>query len=195
MSEALQFEQTQDWVTPHETRWMKYLGHLAGKSNALGMEIGTWEGRSAHWFCENILIGEGAQFLSFDRDFSRVEKNREILKSIHGESLYFIEEKLLFIFCQEILPGTKGFDFCYIDGSKNAAAVLAHSCLVWRVLARGGILIWDDYGWPVDIEPREGDRPEHFSNPPRLAIDAFLQTHATQLEVLEIGWQVVVRKK
>ena len=87
------------------------------------------------------------------------------------------------------------FDFVYIDESKGSADILEHSVLAWRLLKTGGVMIWDDYRWPGCLKHRDFCKPADYANPPRIAIDAFLQTHFERLEELSRGVQVIVRKK
>ncbi len=80
-------------------------------------------------------------------------------------------------------------DFAYIDGDHHAAAVLEDAALVWRFIKPGGIVIFDDNQWqPTIPNPNRLDKPE-------MAIGAFCAVYADQLEVLEDGVQVIVRKQ
>ena len=77
------------------------------------------------------------------------------------------------------------FDAAYIDGSHRAPNVMLDAVLSWKLVKPGGLLIFDDYKWAPELPPHER---------PKMAIDAFLNVLQAQLEVLHIGYQVIVRK-
>jgi predicted O-methyltransferase YrrM len=81
---------------------------------------------------------------------------------------------------QEVLPhlvSTKrSFDLCYIDGSHRAANVLFDAVLAWQMIKPGGLIIFDDYLWPI-----YQDQP--LLNP-KLGIDSFVNCHLDQLRYL-----------
>lgn len=77
------------------------------------------------------------------------------------------------------------YNFIYIDGSHQAKDVLTDACMAWQVLAPGGIMVFDDYVWgnPRDILHR-----------PKVAIDAFVNTFAEELQVVHSGYQLIVKR-
>eukprot|EP00296_Roombia_truncata_P003522 JP439750.1.p1 GENE.JP439750.1~~JP439750.1.p1 ORF type:complete len:92 (-),score=10.09 JP439750.1:105-380(-) len=84
-------------------------------------------------------------------------------------------------------PSPPQFDLVYIDGSHRAADVLSDAVLAWKLLSRGGIMIFDDYEWHEEAT-REAIAC------PRIAVDAFVQCHSDSLHVLHQGYQLFVRK-
>jgi predicted O-methyltransferase YrrM len=79
------------------------------------------------------------------------------------------------------------FDIIYIDGSHTIADVMLDATLGWQLLARGGLMIFDDY-WYRRPELGRAFRP-------KLAIDAFVGAMAHDIEVLDVATQVFLRKK
>lgn len=77
------------------------------------------------------------------------------------------------------------FDLIYIDGSHEAADVLADAVLAWPLLKPGGLLGFDDYGWRVFPEPERRPAP---------AVDAFLTCLRGWYEPVHRGYQVWVKK-
>jgi predicted O-methyltransferase YrrM len=75
------------------------------------------------------------------------------------------------------------FDFIYVDGCHLANCALADMVLSWDLLKRDGIMIVDDYG--LAGPPRRR---------PKLAVDAFIEIYAPNLEIIEKDYQVVFRK-
>ncbi len=46
---------TTNWHINKIPDWEKWLSPLKGKENIRFVEVGSWEGQSALWLCENIL--------------------------------------------------------------------------------------------------------------------------------------------
>ncbi|RKT25386.1 methyltransferase family protein [Paraburkholderia sp. RAU2J] len=90
-----------------------------------------------------------------------------------------------------IAAGRKGyFDFVYVDGSHQAADVLADAVLGFRLLKVGGIIVFDDYLWSEQLP--SGKDPLRCPKP---AIDAFVNLNFRKLEVLSAPlYQLYVRK-
>jgi predicted O-methyltransferase YrrM len=81
----------------------------------------------------------------------------------------------------------EAFQFIYIDGSHKAPDVLEDAVLSFPLLAKGGVMIFDDYPW-LSGTP---DIPESM---PAIGIDAFLSAFRGRLRLLHQGWQVAVTK-
>jgi predicted O-methyltransferase YrrM len=185
---------TTDWTTNNTESWLRTLLPYIGKRDVLALEVGTWEGRSTAWFLEHIVTGENARLFTVDRDHSRFAENREILLSAYPGHLVAEESESKAWLLEHAYGGTL-FDFIYLDAPKDAGDLLAQAVLCWEVLKPGGILIFDDYLWPGDGPNPFPNAPRHYSNPPRLGIDAFLNTHYLRHDRLHQGWQIIVRKK
>jgi hypothetical protein len=67
-----------------------------------------------------------------------------------------------------------------------AANVYADGALAWPMVARAGIVIFDDY---------EFDEIEDESERPKLGIDAFLKTVEGQYRLMHKAYQVVIAKR
>lgn len=74
----------------------------------------------------------------------------------------------------------------YVDGNHEGMHVMQDMAMAWVALAVDGLMIMDDYG----LVKKSGWRYE----PPRVAIDAFLRLWAHRIDVVYIGYQVIVRK-
>ena len=84
-----------------------------------------------------------------------------------------------------LLDDGERFDVIFIDGSHFYADVVIDSQLGWRLLAPGGVLIWDDYLWR---------RAEYGRLVPKLAIDQFLTAWRGRYTPLWAFKQVAIRK-
>lgn len=79
----------------------------------------------------------------------------------------------------------EGYDFAYIDGCHTAACALTDTVMTWELIKPGGIIIFDDYAWHMKEPPAER---------PKIAFDAFLEAFINQIEVRQIGRQLIVKK-
>lgn len=170
------------WLTPI---WEQCLAEFKGKEDIKFLEIGSFEGRSTIWFLKNILTHPTSSITCVD-DFSRYggepRFNHNIRISGYSDRVMNIKGR-----SEEVLRtlNEKSFDIIYIDGSHYALNVLMDTLLSWLLLKPDGIIIFDDYEWGPERLPLER---------PKTAIDIFLQSFQTQIEVLHEGYQVIIRK-
>lgn len=181
---------TQDWVSKREKNWMRVLGEFKGKPNIHGLEVGSFEGRSAIWFLDNILttptstmtcIDVFANWLVTMGAEQRFDHNIEVSgHAARVEKIKGFSHPSL-----RALP-VNHYDFIYIDGCHDAPCVLLDLMLSWDLLKSGGILILDDYGY----YPKRAKL-----NRPAVSIDAFLEIFEEKIELIHKEYQVIVRKK
>jgi predicted O-methyltransferase YrrM len=188
--EQSQGEFTEDWFGSNIPIIDRLLDPIKGKP-VHALEIGVYEGRSTCWLLDNILTHPEASLTwidSFvgsaehaDHDVSGVESRFRANIARFGSRVQgFVGRS------QDILKALTGkFDLVYIDGSHEAADVLADAILAWPLLKPGGRLGFDDYGWHVFPEPERCPGP---------AVDAFLLTMRKRYEELYRGYQVWIRK-
>jgi predicted O-methyltransferase YrrM len=185
-----------DWAGNHFFYWAELLDRLRDKPLRI-LEIGSWEGRSALFFLNylpksrivcidpfegNVEHQVNAYFhdlalkseAQFDRNLAGFEDRVEKIK---GSSTTILPEL-----------GISGrrFDLAYIDGSHMAADAYSDAVLTWPMIEPGGMVIFDDYEWPLMDSDRER---------PKLGIDAFLATVAGQYRELHRDYQVVIAKR
>ena len=79
------------------------------------------------------------------------------------------------------------FDFIYVDGSHETTDTLCDLVLSMRMLKKGGMMIVDDYLWYIDAQ-------DNFR--PKLAIDAFVNLHFHQMNIINApNFQVYLVKR
>ena len=78
------------------------------------------------------------------------------------------------------------YDFIYIDGSHVAKDVMTDACMAWPLLKKGGIMVFDDYLW---------GNPRDSLHRPKPAIDAFTNLFAEELDIVHMGYQLIIQKK
>jgi len=188
-----------DWFSHNIPNWERLLAEYKGKPNLVFLEIGSYEGMATHWLCKNILTDPTSKITAVDTfegsiehkdghantDFSEVERNfrQNLAEYIRTDKVSIYRAK-----SQDFLRELSGaiFDFIYIDGSHTAPDVLEDGVLAWRLLKKGGIMIFDDYAWDA-----YKDNPELN---PRLAVDSFLSVMVGKYSVLLKDYQVAIKK-
>lgn len=149
------------------------------------LEIGSYEGRSAVWFLENIVTHPTSRLVCVDI-FS---DTRRRMRFDHNVKCRRVEARVdkRSGRSEAVLPQLQGqsFDLIYVDGSHEAPFVLLDGMLSWELLKPGGILAFDDYRWKPELPPERR---------PQLAIDLFLRGHAGKYKLVRQDDQVVIEK-
>jgi hypothetical protein len=164
--------------------WKTHLGHLSGKPDTVGIEIGVLNGDCAVFCAEKISNGLNSVHYAIDINNNEFLQNNiapySNVKFIQGSS-YEILRNL------NHNGQTKEFaDYVYVDGSHLAINVMQDAVLSWYLLKDNGILIFDDYLW--------GCHTTIENQKPKMAIDSFLNAYQGHTQVLHAGWQVFVKK-
>ena len=176
---------TADWFGGNIPNWQKFLSHLAGRPDVVFLEVGCYEGRAVVWLLGNILTHEGARIDCVDVFFDEAYERRfdhNIRTALGQQKVRKIKGP-----SQEVLRGLplNHYDAIYVDGSHTAPDVLEDAVLAFRLLKRGGTLIFDDYEWGA----HQGPLLE-----PKMAINAFLGIYQGRYEMLHMGYQVIIKK-
>lgn len=188
-----------DWFELARKTFDSLLEEFKGKPNIHGLEIGSFEGRSASWLLENVLTHESSRLTCVEPFIGSQEYNeRELNVSMREVKKNFFANmeryKGKWNVIQEISQTAlrrkdmiEKFDFIYVDGSHEACDALEDIVLAYRAVKRGGLLIFDDYMWNYN------KYPDHMT--PRIAIDAFLGCFKGKITCLHMGWKTVVVKR
>jgi predicted O-methyltransferase YrrM len=188
-----------DWTSWHFPNWTKLLNSRRNRALRV-LEIGSWEGRSALFFlnylpratltCIDTFAGgqehqeaaardrAEARFLRsiegrFDRNTSAFKKRIEKIKASSTAAL------------AELGIQNRRFDLAYVDGGHRAVEAYADGALTWPLIARGGLVLFDDYEW--------NEMPKPLDNP-GAGIDAFLKSIAGQYRLVHKSYQVAIEK-
>jgi hypothetical protein len=169
---------TVDWTTSRLPNWERYLVPLAGKP-LKAIEIGVFEGRSALWLLENVLVNPECLLILVDS--YRYQKPRKPGNEISQSQLNAAKEKAASVlgpywsrcwwrqkFSEEVLPSLQpgSFDMIRVDGDHRPHSTLQDMVLSWRLLKTGGLLIVDDV-------PSKQHRGHWKRSGPRRAFRAF----------------------
>jgi len=181
------FEFSVQWHLQHAQNWMQIFEHHKPKR---ALEIGCYEGMSsvflldhAKWLKELVCLDSWSGELDyttvdhsviegrFDRNIAAHAKSG-IVKKMKGDSSDSLAKL--------IAEGRNGqFDFIYVDGNHTAQGTLQDAVMAWKLLAKDGLMIFDDYLWRAT--------PQHHTvASPKIAIDAFTNIYSHELMILPI---------
>ena len=184
-----------DWTTWHFGNWRQWLDHLRDAPVRI-LEIGSWEGRSALFFlnyfpaCCLVCVDTfgGSVEHAINPYFAALvpETERKFDANLAAFDGRFEKRKGP---SSTVLPQLaierRQFDLVYVDGSHRAADVYSDAALSWPMVAKNGIVIFDDY----EFDQMEGELER-----PMLGIDVFLAATDGQHRVLHKGYQVAIVK-
>jgi predicted O-methyltransferase YrrM len=190
---------TSDWFSNNIPKWTVLLAHLKGKPNIRGLEIGVFQGRSTCWLADHIFTDATARLDAVDT-FEGSEEHaasiaQEELSSLYDTFLHNTREFGERVRAHRMRSSAflrrqadeAYYDFIYVDGDHHSYACLEDMVLAWPLLKPGGIMIIDDYGG--------GEQQTSPHEIPRYGVDAFLHAYTTLYEVVDMGYQMVLRKK
>lgn len=176
--------------------YFKILNQYKNINNINFLEIGSFEGMGTNYFIDNFLTGDNSVIKCVDPWIKYSEST--ITKMNEWDNL--INENTYNIFINntnynknkiiikkglsiDILPTLeKIYDFIYIDGDHSEKAVWLDAIYSFKILRNNGIIIFDDYNWNT------GDKS------PKNAIDKFLYEYKNYIEVININYQVIIKK-
>src|SRR4029453_1787209 len=141
---------TEGQVPPHVPIWTQHLSEMRGKENIHMLEVGSFEGRSAIWFLQNVLIHPSSTVTCVDLFYSsRVPFCMREIRFDHNIAASGFSGRVTKVKArsQEVLKLLREdtYNIIYIDGSHRAADVQSDASLSWPLLKRNGIIIFDDY--------------------------------------------------
>jgi predicted O-methyltransferase YrrM len=175
-----------DYVSERVPVWTAQFGALAGTPGLRMLEIGSFEGRSAVWFLENVLTADDATLVCVDPFYAETEERFDHNIEVTGVASKVTKIKRRSDDYLASRPAD-AFDLIYIDGDHHASSVLFDGMLAFPLLKPGGLLLFDDYYWLADqLPPHER---------PQIAIDVFLEALSGKYDVVHRDYQVLIRKR
>jgi Methyltransferase domain len=179
---------TDDWTSDNLSIWSQVFD-AHGKSFTEGLEIGSYEGRSAIFFLEYLpklhltcvdLFEYTSEFFAKRKPWVQFDKNLSKYAGRYEKIVSFSANALA-----EFASKGRKFDLIYIDGSHTRDDVFIDALLSWKLLNVNGVLIFDDYFWGWHFKPSER---------PKEAIEYFVYSHLDGLKILHKGVQFIVKK-
>jgi predicted O-methyltransferase YrrM len=190
---------TTNWFSTEN--YPEVLGKFKNKNNLKFLEIGSFEGMSANYFCDNFLTGKGCSITCIDPWIKYGESTvtkMDQWDNIINEDVYFrfLENtdrnrskiKIIKGLSQNILPQLQQqYHFIFIDGDHSAKTVWNDAVMSFNILNLGGIIIFDDYLWYSNTD---------LSKSPKSSIDRFLEEYKPYINYRIAGEysQVIVEK-
>ncbi len=193
-----------DWFSNKIPAFERLL--LECRSQRMNMlEIGSFEGRSACWFLNYVLLHPESTLTCIDHfTFAGSMEQRASIEGLIGTlpDTLALEERFLQNIAttgnahkvtvlrglaENILPtlDDASFDCIFIDGSHAAQHVLRDAILSWPLLRNGGLLLFDDYALHLFADIRDD---------PAQGIHAFLSVFGPDCETADTGYHCAVRK-
>jgi predicted O-methyltransferase YrrM len=184
-----------DWTSWHFANWVAFLHPLRMRPVRV-LEIGSWEGRSALFFLNYLPASHVVCVDTFGGNVEHM-RNPHFATLVPETERRFDANVAAFAARVEKIKGpsadvlpqlgvaSRRFDIVYVDGSHRAADVYSDGALAWPMVARDGIVIFDDY---------EFDEIADESERPKPGIDAFLAAVEGQYRLVHKAYQVVIAK-
>ncbi|WP_020400729.1 class I SAM-dependent methyltransferase [Kordiimonas gwangyangensis] len=173
------------------------------------LEVGSFEGASACYLIDKLTGSHDLELFCVDTwdggiehqlaDFDMASVEARFRHNV-GEAAKHAEHKVRIdirkgqsdIQLARLLSEGKAgyFDFVYIDGSHQAPDVLCDAVLGFKLLKKGGVMVFDDYTWS-EHAPADTD----ILRCPKIAVDAFVNIHFKKLQLLKAPlFQLYVKK-
>ena len=189
---------TVDWFTNNVPIWQRYLvpAFADRKGTVRALEIGSYEGRSALWLLDNVLVSPRSSVTCVD-DFREVAPAttaagvRDVRAAFsrntaaYGDRIKLVEEPAERALRKMFPAEEEAFSIVYIDATKDSRFVLEQAVLAFPLLKKNGFMVFDDYT----------SSPEHDGSCPKQGIDAFLDVYAPYIKVRHVGWQVILQRR
>jgi SAM-dependent methyltransferase len=198
---------TRFWFEGARPAWDKLLPRINPRRV---LEVGSFEGASTIYLIETLSRTGPLEIHCIDTWEGGIEHTGEDMPSVEARFTHNTEQAIDAAPHPVDLKVHKGpsdiglarllsqglggyFDFIYIDGSHQAPDVLCDATLGFKLLRRGGVMIFDDYLWFEDL-PYGKD----LLRCPKPAIDAFVNLHFRSLDVLwdpPYPYQLFIQKR
>ncbi len=149
------------------------------------LEIGSHEGRSCVWLCENALLHPDSTIECVD-----LFDNPVVFDNFKHNTSFFKDKVTYHKGSSEELLKTKLlkniYEVIYVDGDHTAVGVLKDAVLSWPLLRAGGIMIFDDF--------LGGTNKFMTTQSPSKGIIAFMECYRDKFEMVDIGYQLIICK-
>lgn len=182
---------SQDWFTQNIKLWEFLLKPLSDNP-IKAIEIGSFEGRSTIWLCENVLTHKDSHIDCVDPYQPYLEMNldldMEASKKRFFQNTKPYKDKITMHQMKSdiyLKARTEMADLIYVDGDHTYKACLKDMVQSHLLLKPDGIMIIDDYLWAGMLEGPDL---------PKGAVNSFMAGFAEEYSLLSIGYQVILKK-
>jgi hypothetical protein len=195
---------TETWFDPMIPVWTEIFESRKETKIKSVLEIGSYEGRATVFLCSNVLdpktkydivdtFGGSLEESGMSGTAERLSNNDFIYENfMHNTSFHpDIDFNIHRGISQHILPtlveSNKKYDLIYIDASHEADDTFVDAYYAHKMLNKGGMLIFDDFGW------KDPNRP-HPLHSPELGIRMFFSMYENDYQLIGQGYQVYAEK-
>ena len=176
---------TQDVFSFRIPTWQEHLQPLLTTEQINIVEVGSYQGMSACWLLDNILIHPGDKLTCIEPKFD--PKLRENLAKTGSESKVILLEGDVHQHLSSL--DANNIDLVNLqDKCKKPEYVEKNAIFGWKSLKKGGIMVFKDYGWT---------NPAYPEIKPKLGIDRFLESIKGEWELVHKVpqiFQLIIRK-
>lgn len=170
------------YITHHAKKWLDFMPDLLTKPNVT-LEVGALFGGTTPFIMDLYCKLPGSHHYIVDINTNDyLETNIKPYDNITfnlGESADVLRNL-------SHQGKTKEFlDMAYIDGNHLAKFVLEDAVNCFHLVKMGGYMVFDDYTWGEDQE---------YHQRPKTAVDAFIAVYKGHVEVVDVGFQVILKK-
>lgn len=189
------YDYTQNWFFRAELRKV-LLNHIDKSKKNNILEIGCFEGLSACFFSDNIMDNPNSSLTCVDPFYisgtvpgitsENIDENTikrfksNISKSKNSNKIHFHNKTSDEFF----KTNTDMYNFIYIDGCHEVDYINRDMENSYKSLKKNGIMWMDDYGGGAVEDKGKIKR----------TMDAFLQRHNGEFELIHRGYQLAIRK-
>lgn len=171
---------TNDWFNNTKPIWDSLIPQI---NPSKLLEIGSYEGNSACYLVDNLANKQDIELTCIDlwpiqEIEERFDQNIQISTKKAAFNVSFQKKKdySYRILSELIKEGKENyFDLVYVDGSHLANDVIFDACFAFKLCRPGGVIIFDDYLWPLD---------KSLEMKPKIAIDAFTNIFHDKISIL-----------
>ncbi len=173
------YEFSRDWFSNQLPNWVKIIQPLGDRGPIQALEIGSFEGMSACWLLDNVLL-DPASHLTCIEPALRPEFQHNLEKTDRAAQVTILPE-LSFEGLAHLPP--QHYDLAYIDGCHAPWVAFRDAVMTWPLLKPDAVMVIDDYqyaGLPEDC--------------PQPGVDLFMLLFSGCFETIYSGYQLFLRK-
>jgi tetratricopeptide (TPR) repeat protein len=177
---------TNDIFSYRIPQWETHLQFLSQRENLQVLQVGCFEGMSACWLLDRILIHPQDKLTCIEPKLTA--KFKENLAKTEAESKVTLLEGDTHQLMASLTPDS--FDLVNLqDKRKLTTHAQKNAALAWQLLNTGGVIVFNDYGWSNPGYPEQN---------PTQGIEQFLDSVKGQWEIIHRAFaasQLMIRKK
>jgi hypothetical protein len=189
----------QNWFTERmRSSFEVHAEALLGAPGLRVLQLGAFAGDLSCWLLDQVVTGPGATLVDVDTwggstnadeaglDWPQIAARYQLrTEAARAEGRCSTFRGTTAAFFTSLKPD-ETFDLIVVDADHHAASVLEDAIAAFHHLRDGGLLVLEHYTW---------SSPEGLFASPRIGIDAFCAVYANQVEVLERGQAIWLKKR